>query len=34
MDYKSEIIRLLNTIENEEIMKKIYTFVTAWTQGI
>ena len=32
MDYKDEIIRLLNAIDNEVVLKKIYTFVKSWTQ--
>ena len=30
MEYKEEIIRMLEIIDDDEILKKIYTFVKMW----
>ena len=30
MDYKSEIYKMMKNINDEKLLIKIYTFVTAW----
>mgnify|MGYP000019734344 CR=1 FL=1 len=33
-EYKEKIVQLLEKVENEEILIKIYTFVLEWTKAM
>ncbi len=32
MDYKKMILDMLQTIENQELLMKIYTFIKSWLE--